>query len=233
MDNLNLPAYKNRSIQWARNLFLNKNSTVILDTETTGLGNKDVIIQISIINLDGNTLFNSLIKPSKKKRIPTEASMIHGIKMKDLINAPTFAEVVEEIYEILKNKTVIIYNEEFDVRLIEQSCETDQVRILRFKSDCAMRYYSEFSSQWSEYHRDFRYQKLPGASHDSLGDCKAVLKLLHKMADSEIKMDSNGNPITLPKEKSDLETGIGCILKGLFIAIIISILFFWLVLSCN
>ena len=36
---------------------------VVLDTETTGLDSRAEIVEISIIDKHGNTLFDSLIKP--------------------------------------------------------------------------------------------------------------------------------------------------------------------------
>ena len=60
---------KDGAINIAREILKHKEDYVILDTETTGLGDSDVIIQISIIDLDGNVLMDSLIKPTKKKRM--------------------------------------------------------------------------------------------------------------------------------------------------------------------
>ena len=55
----------------------NKNDYVILDTETTGLGYSDKIVEIGVIDLDGNELVNTLVNPQME--IPMEASCIHYI----------------------------------------------------------------------------------------------------------------------------------------------------------
>jgi len=44
---------------------------VILDTETTGLYDDDEIVSIAIINSDGQTLLNQLVKPVRP--IPADA----------------------------------------------------------------------------------------------------------------------------------------------------------------
>ena len=95
------PAIRNKSILWARNILSQKHRYVLLDTETTGLYRNDVILQIGIINLDGNELINSLVKPTKIKRISPDATAIHGISMADLVEAPTFAELVPQIEEVI------------------------------------------------------------------------------------------------------------------------------------
>ena len=42
----------------------NHSSTIVIDTETTGLDpEKDELLQVSIIDIDGNELFNSYFKP--------------------------------------------------------------------------------------------------------------------------------------------------------------------------
>lgn len=176
------PKAKDKTILWAKNILDRKERYVILDTETTGLGKRDVIIEISIIDLDGNDLYTSLIKPKNRKSIPREASNIHGIKISHLKECPTFTEVIEHVQGIISNKTVLIYNSEYDERLIDQTCEQDECSYLTLRTDCVMEQYSIFAGKWSDYHHDYTFQKLPGGNHTALGDCKATLEVIKKMA---------------------------------------------------
>ncbi|WP_275897043.1 exonuclease domain-containing protein, partial [Klebsiella pneumoniae] len=50
---------------------------VIIDTETTGLKDFDEIIEITIINMRGEILLNSLVKPSRL--IPPGVTEINNI----------------------------------------------------------------------------------------------------------------------------------------------------------
>jgi len=50
------------AIDVAQDILNNKSNYVIFDTETTGLGENDVIVQIGLLDLDGNVLMNTLIK---------------------------------------------------------------------------------------------------------------------------------------------------------------------------
>jgi len=172
-----------KSVYWAKEVLNNKEEYVILDTETTGLGKNDVVIQIGVIDLSGNVLFDSLIRPTKRKRMPKSATAIHGITMKMLETKPTFVEVQEEIKGIIDGKEIIIYNFEYDERLLDQTTDQDGVGYLRMNPyHCAMKMYSQFKGEWNDYYGDYRYQKLPSGDHSAVGDCQATLKVIEEMA---------------------------------------------------
>ena len=76
------------SIDWARHVLRKNRRYVILDTETTGVKKTDEIIQITVINLDGNALLNENIRPTKRRRIPKDATAIHGLTMDVLAECP-------------------------------------------------------------------------------------------------------------------------------------------------
>lgn len=175
----------NESIDIAKDFLQNKEKYVILDTETTGLGDNDVVIQIGIIDLDGNILLDTLIKPSKRKRISSEATNIHGIKMIMLKDSPTFKEIYQEFRNIIKGKKVLIYNNQFDIRLINQTAQQDNLRLDDFETICLMKLYAIFKNNWSEYHGWYKYPKLPEGDHSAIGDCKSALKILHKISEGD------------------------------------------------
>ena len=168
------PDDRKAAIVWARKLIENPEHWVILDTETTGLGEQDEIIQISVIDAHGNCLLDTLVKP-KRKTIPARATAIHGLTMEMLKDAPTFEELVPDFMKAIGGRLPVIYNAGYDERLLDQTakqfCEG-----LRFKStECAMRRYSAYVG---------KQQRLPGGDHTALGDCKATLALIRKMAES-------------------------------------------------
>jgi len=171
------------AINWAKKVLDQKDKYVILDTETTGLGENDVIIQLAVIDIEGNPIINTLIKPSKRKRISTESTEIHGIKIGDLKDAPTLLEIVDELEAAVKGKKAIIYNAEFDERMLFQTMIQDDFRkFIKFRMNCAMKHYAAFVGQYSEYHGDFKFQRLPGGDHTAGGDCLATLEVIKKMA---------------------------------------------------
>jgi DNA polymerase-3 subunit epsilon len=177
---------KNDSISWAKSILSNPDSFVIFDTETTGLESNDVIVQIGIIDLKGSILLNTLIKPSMKKSIPSGATNIHGITMNMLENAPYFKDIIPEIEKVVAGKTVLIYNEEYDTRIINQTCDQDACKPLKFRHDCIMKQYSKFVGEWNDYYGNYRFQRLPAGDHSAIGDCQSSLKILKKISAENI-----------------------------------------------
>lgn len=146
---------------------------VILDTETTGLYDAE-IIELSIIDKEGNVLFDSLFKP--KHPIPDEVIEIHGIDNEMVAAAPTWAEKISEIKRILEGKTVIIYNTEFDCNMIHSTNRIWTIEDhIPFTAGCAMEAYRMYcgSERWcklSEASGEYR-------AHRALNDCYSVLRL--------------------------------------------------------
>lgn len=170
-------------IQWARNVLSKKENYLILDTETTGLGNAE-IVQIAVINLDGEVFLNTLVKPTVS--IPNEVIAIHGINNEMVKYAPTFPEIHKELIDILLGKTVIIYNSTFDQNIIQYCCRINDLSPILFSSHCLMLKYAQYYGEWNSYSKNYKWQKLPGGDHSALGDCQAALELLKEMAETKI-----------------------------------------------
>src|SRR5215208_5699012 len=114
---LNSTSVRQNAITKAQELL--KENPVYLDTETTGLGKSDEIIEISIIDDDGQTLFESLIKPSQP--IPAASTQVHGITDADVQSCHSWPLVWPQIRGVLFGRRIIIYNEDFDIRMMQQS----------------------------------------------------------------------------------------------------------------
>ena len=170
------------AIDWARRVMQNKSRYVILDTETTGLNKTDEIVQLAVIDLDGNTLFNENIRPTKRKRMSREAVAVHGLTMQTLSKCRTFAELAEPLERAMGSKTVIAYNGEFDARMFVQTYRLGGGFLHRGDWECIMLEYAKYVGEWSDYYQDYRWQPLPGGTHSALGDCLATLEVLRTMA---------------------------------------------------
>lgn len=168
---------------WARALLDRpSNSWVILDTETTGFGGIDEVIEISVIDGAGQVLVeNKRFKP--KCEIDPGAEAVHGITRETLEDAPDFAEFAEELGGILRGKKVVIYNAQFDLRMLTQTALIHSVltEVLYPDTSCAMLQYAAFVGEIKRG-GGYKWQKLPGGNHTSLGDCLAVLELIKRMA---------------------------------------------------
>lgn len=190
------PADRDKSILWARNVLNSRANYIICDTETTGIGYEDEVIQISVITLNRDIIINSLIKPKEKKSISRDATRIHGLKKKDLIDAPRFDLIYPSLIESFTGKTILIYNAEFDRRLIYQSCFANRLPEPKQEYECVMLQYSRYRGEWNDYYDDYKYQKLRGGDHTALGDCLATLKTIEMMAKAKLSfLDINDQPI--------------------------------------
>jgi len=166
---------------WARRA-LGDTSAVILDTETTGLEYNAEIVQVAVIDMASRVLLDTLVKPTRP--IPPDASRIHHITDAMVAAAPTFAELAPRLYHIIGGKRVLIYNASFDMRLLRQSATAANTHWPAMTADCVMEAYSAWVGDWSDYHGNYRWQRLPGGDHSALGDCRATLDVLRRMAET-------------------------------------------------
>ncbi|MDA0699796.1 MAG: 3'-5' exonuclease [bacterium] len=127
------------ALDWIRALLLD--DFVVIDTETTGLGHGDEVIEIGLVGPDGATRFSSLVRP-RSGRIPPRASAVHGITMDQLVDAPSFAEVYDAVLEHTHDRRVIAWNAPFDERLVRQSAVGWGRRERLRGFECAMRAYA-------------------------------------------------------------------------------------------
>lgn len=178
------PKDRAAAAQWARAL-LAKPDMAILDTETTGLGGDDEVLQVAVLDRDGRVLMATLLKPTGP--IPPEATAIHGIGDDLVWWAPAFPEVRDRLEALLKHRSVVVYNAAYDRRLLAQTAVRHQVPELDASGwDCAMLQFAAFVGEWNDYRRGYRWQKLPPLpgvpSHDAAADCLACLAVLRRMA---------------------------------------------------
>ncbi len=170
---------------WARNLLKrDPQSWVILDTETTGLDQKAEVIQIGVIDGAGNVLMdNVLLRPVRP--IPPDATAIHHITNEMVANAPSFPNVLPALRDAVRGKLLVIYNAQYDLRLLIQSGKARgigvQLGIEGFA--CAMLEYADWVGDWNDYRGNFRWQNLAGGDHSALGDVRSTLDIIRKMAE--------------------------------------------------
>ena len=178
---------KEAASQWAKDR-LADDGTVIIDIESTGLLHQDPdteMAQISIINIKGRPLFSMLIKPNKPMG---ELVMgIHKITNEDVFSQPIFPQIAKMISFILKDKHIVCYNADFDIKLLWHMFKKYEQELPKIAgSSCCMDRYSEWCGEWSVKKKGWKWQKLPalgyGMSHDALTDCQSTLKVMEKMA---------------------------------------------------
>ena len=142
--------------------------TVYLDTETTGVSADDEIVELTIIDDNGEPLINTLVKPVYHSNWPG-AERVHGISPIDVRHAPTQSQISDDIRKTVKGKRVVIYNAPYDSQYLPELEEAAEVR-------CCMREFADFNkSKWINL---TNATKIVGyeweGAHRALADTKAL-----------------------------------------------------------
>ena len=177
----------------ARTLLSHPNLAV-LDTETTGLGPDDQVIEIAALDADGNILLHTRLRPDQP--ILAEASAIHGITEESLRDAPTAAEAGSMLREALEGRFPAAYGAPFDIAKIQHTMTMAGLEPLQFlesQDNCIMQLHARWRGEWNSHHRGYRWHTLKvaadelgvtfeGRAHGALADAKAALAVLTRMA---------------------------------------------------
>lgn len=157
---------------------------IVLDTETTGLNSsEDELLQVSIIDNQGNTLFNDYIKPLIVTQWD-DAMAINEITPNMVSDKPNIIEYKQELIDILNSTDVIVgYNTQFDLDFLSSvGIENENAEVVDVMLD-----FAEVYGEWSENYGCYKWQKLTTCAeyynydwgsdiaHDSLSDCRATL----------------------------------------------------------
>jgi len=181
---------KEKATEYIRNI--GRASPVFLDTETTGLGSSDQVIQVAIINYTGDILLSTFVRPTVI--MSTDAFKAHGITDDTLSRAPYFEEVWPFVIKAISTVPVVVYNASFDHRLILQSGVSRGLGMQELghvKFCCLMTLYAEYYGELTRF-GSFRYQKLskaltdcsitiPEDMHSALVDAEAARQLFKRM----------------------------------------------------
>lgn len=165
---------------------------VFLDTETTGIGLSDVVIEMAVVDTNGDMLYNGLINPGRP--IPEESSKVHGITNEMVKDMPTMRQAWPDIEAVLRGRALGIYNAEFDMRLMKQSVLMAGLpwNLSDNQAFCVMKLFAAWYGEWNKRHSDFKSQKLEFAgqfcnidlpnSHQALDDAKLTAALMRYLA---------------------------------------------------
>ncbi|CAD9227984.1 Exonuclease domain-containing protein [Burkholderia cenocepacia] len=166
------------------------NNYIILDTETTGLDHAAEIVEISVIDSQGEVLLDTLVKPTKP--IPRAATAIHGITNEMVAEAPTYDQVHPKLIALLEQATCYVYNASYDMRLIRQTAELYGIQFDSSKHSfsCVMEDYADQFNDgyWAAliiaYHHAISVTKsgpIQLKAHRALADCLMTLEVIKFM----------------------------------------------------
>jgi DNA polymerase-3 subunit epsilon len=163
-----------------------------LDTETTGLGPQDEIVEVCLLDAEGSVLFESLVRPTRP--IPMDAVALHGITDVAVLAAPRWPDVWPQLRELMQSRSVGVYNADFDSRMLRQTqARHGLMEAIDSKGFfCLMLLYAQFRGDWDASRRSFRWHTLEAArrqvglslpnAHRARDDALLARALLHAMA---------------------------------------------------
>ncbi|NPZ19493.1 3'-5' exonuclease [Pseudomonas aeruginosa] len=178
-------------VELAREWMDTDEAVAILDTETTGLGDFAEIVEIAVIDRDGKTLLQSLVKPTRP--IPAEISEIHKITDAMVADAPSWPEVQTQLAQVLSGRRLVIWHADYDLRLIGQSAAAHGIVPPHFTAECAQTAYKRFYGEPDAQPGKVRRQRLAyaaaqqgvvidGQAHRAEVDCRTTLGVIAAMA---------------------------------------------------
>jgi DNA polymerase-3 subunit epsilon len=98
---------------------------LVIDTETTGLGDDAVILEIAVVAYSDaekpSLVFESLVRPPAHITAWPEAQAIHGITPDMLQDAPAWDEVWPTLLDIFEGRQLASYNWEFEKRMLRST----------------------------------------------------------------------------------------------------------------
>ncbi len=161
-------------------------STIVLDTETTGLDPDDgcAIVELAIVDEAGDILFCERIRPPQDALWTAGAQAVNGITKEDVRMAFSLDELRPVLQPILSAaKRIVGYNTSFDLCFIQAAgfSISQDAEIVDVMEDFAAVY-----DDWSDYFQSYTWQKLvacadyyhyawQGDAHGALADALATL----------------------------------------------------------
>lgn len=165
---------------------------IAIDTETTGLDSGvDEILQASIVDENGNALYNCFFKPRNRTEW-AEAEKVNHITPEMVRNCSDISSGAAAISRILASSEKIIgYNTPFDLGFlaaagVEIPADAEIVDVMQM--------FAEVKGDWDEVRGGLKWHKLTecaercwynwsGAAHDSLEDARATMFCYKKLSE--------------------------------------------------
>jgi hypothetical protein len=172
---------RNHAILKAKEILDDHDKYIIVDTETSGLGDRAEVLEICAMNLQEEVVLECFLMPTGT--ISPEAIAIHGLTKEVLQQkgAITWDNSADKIKQALAGKIMLAYNSSFDQKMIMQTAALYGYDSPVKEAFCIMRLRQQFTGTKNT-------EKL-GGDHTAQGDCRQTLRILQEIANAEIEED--------------------------------------------
>ncbi len=158
----------------------------VIDFETTGLdANLHRAIEIAIVKVKNKKIIDtwaSLINP--EQQIPYFITQLTGISNAEVLHAPNFTEIAEQIFGLLDNTVVVAHNLNFDKKFLLNEFRRTETPPPFFQELCTLRLSKKMfpklrSKSLEKVGKHLRIQHKN--VHRALGDATVTAKILIRM----------------------------------------------------
>ncbi len=153
----------------------------VVDFETTGLApeRNDRVVEVGIVLVDDSGLieqeWTTLINP----RRDIGATHIHGLYASDLLDAPEFSDVADQILDFVAGRIVVAHNASFDMRFLHSELKRTGYEIPERPSAlCSMKWSGRLVGPAKLQHVCEALDIELVDAHSALADARATAKLL-------------------------------------------------------
>lgn len=161
---------------------------VCFDTETTGLGKDDRIVQIAFASIQYDGMWTKKWYVYPGRPIPMEATAIHGITDDMVKDAPMFPDIMEAVLEQLRRAPWVAHNLSFDARMLAKEIPAERWP-RGMPTLCTLDYSRKYHPQTKYRHGHklgdlanvFAEDYATGALHDAQYDANLLANITHRM----------------------------------------------------
>ena len=170
---------------------LEREDVLVLDTETTGRGERAEIIESALIDTPGKARFLSLCRPEKP--IPIDAMRVHKITDRMVADAKTWPGIHKAVKKLFKQaEYVLAWKAEFDESMLRQTAERYGLQWKnKYKLHDLFRDYRELRSDklCHSLEKACGHEGVPrdeSKAHRALPDCYDVLEVMRTYVRNEM-----------------------------------------------
>lgn len=159
----------------------------VVDVETSGLSQRrHHVLQVGVVTVDsdGNVLdrWSSLVRPHNRWFFRVGPTKVHGIRRRDVRNAPPAAEVMGALAGRLSGARFVAHNAPFDLGFVRKAAASAGVDLPIDEPLCTLRLSRALDPERTMSHRlaDVceRYGVALDRPHDALADAEATAAVL-------------------------------------------------------
>ena len=194
------------------------NKLAVIDTETTGFGKTDRILEIGIILIDDGKIvdeWETVLNPLRD----VSNSNIHGITPDSFALAPTFSELNNDISRILNNRILVAHNLSFDQNMLNMEYKRISKEVIWGQGICTLK-----MSKLKLEQACAKFNIKNSLAHSALSDAKATAELVNYLdlqfedfSPSKFPFDSKLHlGRRLQRKDSDLKPNIELMSKNRF-----------------